>query len=125
MKRDPRTIMIVGATSAIAQGAAAAFASEGASFFLVGRSPERLGTVAADLSARGAVRVEVLAVDPADVKGHEHAIAAGFAAFGSFDGLLIAHGTLPEQAACERDPSLAVDSLSVNATSVISFLLHI
>ena len=35
---------------------------------------------------------------------------------------LLAHGTLPDQAACERDPALAMREFSTNGLSVIALL---
>lgn len=116
-------IMIVGATSAIARATALVFASEGANFFLIARSPERLAAVAGDLKARGATRVESATIDLTDAGGHRAVIEDAYARYGSFDAALVAHGVLPEQAECERDPAAAAASFGVNATSVIAFLL--
>ncbi len=47
-----RNILIIGATSAIAEATARRFAATGARFYLVGRHPERLATIARDLEIR-------------------------------------------------------------------------
>jgi short-subunit dehydrogenase len=84
------------------------------------RSAERLGTIAADLKLRGASEVGMYALDLRDTQAHAPMLAAATAALGAFDGVLIAHGTLPDQAACAADPALALDAFAVNAASVIA-----
>ena len=44
------------------------------------------------------------------------------AQLGGLDAALIAHGTLPDQAACERDPALALREIMTNGSSVIALL---
>ena len=51
-------VVILGATSAIAEAAARLWAREGAHLVLVGRNAERLGAIADDLRIRGAAAVE-------------------------------------------------------------------
>jgi len=103
-------VSIFGATSAIAQETAKAFASDGASFHLVARDPAKLAAVAADLKVRGASAVETVVADLADVSRHAELMTDA-------DVVLIAHGTLPE-----RNDDL--DSFTLNATSVISLAMH-
>ena len=117
-----KRILIIGATSAIAIACARLWAARGASLFLVGRDPTRLETVGADLRVRGAKSVEHFALDANDLAAHAAMFDAGWAALGGIDLVLIAHGTLPDQAACERDPRLALSEFATNATSVIALL---
>ena len=55
MATEPRRVLIVGATSAIAGETARVYAAYGARLFLTGRHAERLEAVAADLRVRGAI----------------------------------------------------------------------
>ena len=64
-------VVIVGATSAIAYEAAKCMAAQGAELFLVGRNPEKLTTIAADLQVRGARRVETFLLDVNEVARHQ------------------------------------------------------
>lgn len=57
-------ILIIGATSAIAQGVARIYAERGASISLAGRDRSKLEIIAADLIARGATEVSVNAAAP-------------------------------------------------------------
>lgn len=114
-------ILIVGATSAIAGACARRWAVPGARFFLVGRTADKLEQVAADLVARGAsVHTHVLDLNQLDQ--HAAMLDACCAALGPIDTALIAHGTLPDQPACEQDAHLAVQAFQSNGLSVIALL---
>jgi hypothetical protein len=116
------TILIIGATSAIAQATARRFAAEGARFFLVGRDAGKLAAVADDLRVRGAAETETYVLDVNEFEKHAAMIEAATTALGTLDAALIAHGTLGDQKANE---TLVVETLrewSTNATSVIALL---
>lgn len=64
--RQPKSILITGASSGIGRALALAYARPGVTLFLGGRSAERLDAVAADCSSRGAeVRTEAIDVTDA------------------------------------------------------------
>ena len=109
-------IAIIGATSAIAHATAMTFAEEHADVFLVARDAAKLAAVAADLTARGAPHVEQFVADLGDLARH----AAIVAAAGGVDVVLVAHGSLPDQQAIDRDPAAQIAAFQLNATSVIS-----
>lgn len=115
-------VLIVGATSAIASETARAFAEEGASLVLTGRDQGRLDALREDLRVRGAPRVETALLEVRDVKRHRDVVAGVEAALGSLDAALVAHGVLPDPAACERDPAAVVEALEVNFTSAAALL---
>lgn len=117
-----KTVAIFGAYSGIAAECARRLAPSGASFFLVGRDPARLDVLAQDLRARGASSVATRPADLADVGGHAALAAQALAALGGLDVALIAHGRLPDQAACDRDPALAAAAFSNDATSAVSLM---
>jgi decaprenylphospho-beta-D-erythro-pentofuranosid-2-ulose 2-reductase len=115
-------ILIIGATSAIAQETAKCFARDGAELFLVARSSEKLNAVADDLRVRGAKSVETFLLDISDLDRHQEMFDAALAALGSLDMLLIAHGTLGDQRKCELSVEETLKELNTNALSVISLL---
>ncbi|CAG9239175.1 oxidoreductase, short-chain dehydrogenase/reductase family [Burkholderia gladioli] len=117
-----KTILIVGATSAIATECARRWAGEGAALCLAGRRADRLGQIADDLRLRGAARVATLEFDANALDTHEAMLAAAERALGPIELALVAHGSLPEQAACERDAALAVREFSTNGLSTIALL---
>jgi decaprenylphospho-beta-D-erythro-pentofuranosid-2-ulose 2-reductase len=117
-----KKILIIGATSAIANSCARIWAVEKAEFFLVARDQNKLQQVAADLVARGAVLVKTHAIDLNKFDAHQEAIEASFNALGKIDVALIAHGTLPDQKKCEENVEVALQEFSSNGLSVIAIL---
>ncbi len=115
-------VLIIGASSAIAYETAKCFACDGADLFLVGRSTEKLTTVAADLKVRGAKRVETYLLDLCELDRHQEMFEQALASLGELDMLLIAHGTLGDQHKCERSVAETMQELQTNCLSIISLL---
>jgi hypothetical protein len=120
-----RRVLIVGATSAIAEATARRFAQRGDALFLAARGVERLQAIADDLRVRAAAQVEAAAFDATDFASHAALVDQAEAALGGLDLVLIAHGTLPDQQACEAAFDQALRELQVNALSVMSLLTHV
>ena len=89
-----KRVVVLGATSAIAQHVARLYAEQGASLFLAARNPERLAAVAADARARGATQVETAVLDLDDLRAHAGLFEAADAALGPPDVVLLTHGVL-------------------------------
>ncbi|HEX7324212.1 MAG TPA: SDR family oxidoreductase [Rhodanobacteraceae bacterium] len=113
-------ILIIGATSAIAEATARAYATRGAQLYLLARDAQRAGAIAQDLRVRGDVEARSAALDVMDFAAHTGALDAAWQAFGGFDVVLIAHGTLPKQDACDADTELAMREFTLNATATIA-----
>jgi short-subunit dehydrogenase len=62
MRRNPRSVLITGASSGIGSAVARAYAEPGRQLTLLGRSAERLSAIAAECTAKGAA-VETAALD--------------------------------------------------------------
>jgi len=120
-----KNILIVGATSAIAIACARQWTKEGARFFLVARNGERLEQVANDLTARGAPLAACYQLDIDYLDRHSGMLERCASELGALDIVLVAPGTLPDQAACQADPALAVREFNTNAVSVIALLTPI
>lgn len=118
-------IFIIGATSAIAQAVARRYAGAGASLFLTGRDAGRLQVIADDLKVRGAAAVHSQVLDINDDAGQQQAVEAAWLALDEVDVVLVAHGTLPDQAACENSAAVAVTEFNTNATSTIALLTRL
>lgn len=117
-------VLIIGAYSAIAEAVARIYAGRSAALFLVGRDPQRLEALAADLGTRGAARVAVQALDVCDVDRHGAMLDAAEAALGGgIDVALIAHGTLPVQPECDASVETALREFAVNGTSTIALCI--
>ena len=117
-----KNVLIIGATSAIAEATGRIFAQKGASLCLLGRDSERLSAIAADLKLRGAASISSYPFDAADFKSHPGLIDDVFASLQRVDIALIAHGTLPDQKVCEADFSAALSELNINALGSLSLL---
>lgn len=120
-----KKILIIGATSTIAETTARIWAREGHRLFLVARDKERLRAMASDLKLRGAEATDTCVLDVLDFDKHESIVNKAFNALGVIDIVLIAHGTLVPQKTCEKDSALTVAQLNANAVSVISLLTHL
>lgn len=118
----PKTILVLGATSAIAQAWMRLLASDGASFFLVARNAAHLDSVAKDLVTRGAAAVYVETSDLDETAAHTGLLERAVGALGTLDCALIAHGVLGDQAAGERDFAVAAGSLQTNFLSPVSLV---
>lgn len=120
-----RKILIVGATSAIAEAAARHFAQAGDRLYLVGRHSDHLTAIAADLRTRGASQVESLVMDANDTDRHAQVLDSAHTALGGLDTLLVAHGTLGDQKACQASFPTTLQELQTNCLSTISLLTHV
>lgn len=115
-------IAIFGATSAIAAACARRWIAEGASLFLIGRDPDKLRVLLDDLAVRKGPDQEVAgaAADLDDFARHGPLLAQAQEALGGLDVVLIAHGTLPDQKACEASVDRSMAEIRTNALSVLS-----
>lgn len=117
-----KRVLIIGATSAIATACARLWAAQGSEFFLVSRNTEKLQQTAADLQARGAKAITMHCMDATDFSAHPAMLESCLTALQQIDIALIAHGTLPDQKACEQDVAVALQEFANNGTSVIALL---
>ncbi|MFO1423562.1 MAG: SDR family oxidoreductase [Candidatus Competibacteraceae bacterium] len=115
-----RNILIIGATSAIAEATARRFAAGGARFHLVGRNAERLAAIARDLEIRSGQPVTRESIDLDQLDRHPALLERAEQALGGIDMALIAHGTLPDQNACQQSVDKTLAAIHTNALSVIS-----
>ncbi len=116
----PRHLVIIGATSGIAQHCARLWLGQPVQrLVLVGRDAARLEQTAQDLRVRNPQTVvDVLA---GDIVGADaiQALAGRVLALGLPDTVLIAHGSLPDQAACQQNLAAAEEALAVNGASPV------
>lgn len=115
-------ILILGATSAIAKHSSRLFAADGHSLYLVARNEDKLSSMKQDMLVRGASNVYIDVLDLADDKQHEDLIQRATETMGSIDTVLIAYGTLGNQAECTKSYENTLKELQINCLSVISLL---
>lgn len=118
-------VLIIGATSAIAEATARVFAARGEELYLIARNPTRLETIQKDLEIRGAHKVATAVLDINDLDRHAAVLDAAWSTMREVDVVLIAHGTLPDQKACETSADLTLKEFNTNATSTIGLLTPI
>jgi decaprenylphospho-beta-D-erythro-pentofuranosid-2-ulose 2-reductase len=118
-------ILIIGATSAIAEATARLWAAAGHQFYLVARDEGRLQTISSDLKIRGACKIDSHPLDVNELNQHEIIIDKAFDTLKIIDVVLIAHGTLGNQKSCEEDFEVALQELHTNAISTLSLLTYI
>jgi len=115
-------VLIIGATSAIAEHVARLLAAAGAALYLTGRDGERLDAIAADLRVRGAARVVTDRVDITDSAARAGLIERAASALGGLDSVILAAGSLPEQARAQDDAHLLAEAFDVNAIGPMAIL---
>jgi decaprenylphospho-beta-D-erythro-pentofuranosid-2-ulose 2-reductase len=115
-------VLIVGATSAIAEATARLWAAQGARLYLTARRAPLLEAIAADLKLRGAADVGWEALDISNPEFHEPLMSRASEFLGGLDVALIAHGTLPDQATCETSVPTMVHEIQVNGIATVALL---
>jgi decaprenylphospho-beta-D-erythro-pentofuranosid-2-ulose 2-reductase len=114
----PLNIAIIGATSGIAEQCAQLWAQRpGVSLQLVGRDAQKLERVQAHLQiSHPQAAITVLQAQLGDAAGVRQMTQA-LCARATPDMVLIAHGSLPDQARCQSDLDTLHEALQVNAVS--------
>jgi short-subunit dehydrogenase len=120
--RTPKRILVLGATSGIAEACIRRWAARGDLLYLVARSPGRLGVVADDARVRGASYVDSEVADLDDTAAHPQMLAHAINSLGGLDVAFIAVGTMGEQAQSERSFEGAAAVLHNNFIAPASLL---
>ena len=118
----PKRILVLGATSGIAEACCRLWADRGDSLYLVARNADRLAAVAADMRTRGASYIDVAVVDLDETAGHAEMLAHAINSLGGLDVAFVALGVLGDQATAERSFGEAQKILHTNFTAPASLL---
>jgi len=116
-----KRVLIVGATSAIAQQVAQIHAQRGDRLHLVGRNENKLTAVHASLGGNATMLVQ----DLARTSEAETLVQASIGALGGLDTVLVAHGDLGDQLESERSYAEAERIFTANFLSVVALLVPI
>jgi decaprenylphospho-beta-D-erythro-pentofuranosid-2-ulose 2-reductase len=119
---NPRKILVLGATSGIAEATCRIWAAQGARLFLVARNAEKLAAVAADLRTRGASYVDTAVADLDDTDKHPALLAHAVNSLTGLDVAYLAHGILGDQAKAEQDFNTAAQIIYTNLMAPVSLL---
>ena len=122
MSRVMQRIVIIGASSAIAEKCARLWVKQAAvDIVLVGRNIRKVESIAADLKVRSPQSIirciETDFNDPLKIRALVDEIVSDAAV----NIVLIAHGSLPEQQRCQQDIGLCREALDINAISPVLF----
>lgn len=116
-----RHVVIVGATSLIAEYCARLWSSDPCHFILAGRDRAKLDRIAQDLRTRNPksfIECQTPSFDdPQEIARFSKTIFEG----STIDVALIAHGSLPDQSGCQNDLAMARDAMFLNAISPALF----
>jgi short-subunit dehydrogenase len=117
-----KRIVIVGATSGIAKECSRIWVKESAvDLTLVVRDAIRAQPLVADLQVRSPhSKIEAVTVDFNDATSIRNLVEVVYHSR-TIDNVLIAHGTLPDQADCEKDLNLCKETLEINGVSPCLF----
>lgn len=116
-------VLVVGATSGIARALCQILAKRGCRLLLAARDLDETTRLAADLRVRYQASVDVELFDALNFAEHptffERCLQL---AEDDLTGLVICHGSLPDQAITQTDFAAARQAIDVNFTSVVSLL---
>ena len=121
----PRKVLILGATSAIAQETSKLLAGDGDRLFLVARDATRLRIVAGDLQIRGAETVSSAVADLNDFDRHAEIVEQAAAALDGLDTVIVAHGLLGSQREDQESYRRTEAIIRANFLSPVSLLVPI
>jgi len=117
------TVLILGATSAIARATAEVFAARGAALYLASRDEDELRRIASDMRLRYGVEVQHGYFDAEATDSHEAFFDSVLAALPDLSGVVLAFGYLGDQQAA-RDFSVGKHVIASNFTGAASILGH-
>jgi short-subunit dehydrogenase len=115
-------VLVVGATSAIAQAVIRRYAQRGDMLCLVARDAAHLESVAQDARVRGAARVETAVADLAHVALQHDLVEECWRRCGGLDVALLAYGVLGPQDDAARTPGRLAAGIMTNFTSAAALL---
>ncbi len=118
---QPKRILVLGATSGIAEACVRLWAARGDRLFLVARNEQRLTSVAADATVRGASYAATAAADLNDTAAHAALLAHAADSLGGIDIAFLAFGVLGD--AEDHSFAAAAPVLHTNLVAAASAVL--
>jgi len=121
-KGAPKRILVLGATSGIAEACCRLWADRGDSLFLVARNADKLAAVAADMRTRGASYVDTAVADLDNTTTHPEMLAHAINSLAGLDIAYLAMGMLGDQSKAEQGFAEAAQMLHTNFVAPASLL---
>ena len=123
MPERPRgTVLVAGATSAIARATAAELARRGHALVLAARDVAEAEAIAADLRLRFGVAARAALLDALDFASHETLADSVLAEGDAFEGVVVALGWMGDTETARHDADEARRTIDINLTAVVSLL---
>lgn len=117
-----KTVLILGATSAMARAAANQFAAESYHLVLAGRDLEEIELIAKDIKVRYRVNAYPLYFDALLYDSHSSFFESCLKLTNELEGVLLAYGYLGDQKKGEQEFTEAKAIMDINYTSCVSIL---
>lgn len=117
-----KTVLILGATSTIAQAAAYELAKKGYSLYLAGRDVKELQRTAEDIRIRCNASVQVGSFDAQKWEDHAAFLQSVVRKTGGLEGVLLAFGTLGDTQSVNNQFQAANEIIQTNFTGACSIL---
>jgi len=120
---ENKNVVVVGATSAIAQATSRKLAAKNANMVLVGRNEKKLSIIASDLVVWGATIKDVIISDLGEIQSHNKIMQRCQSSLDNrIDMALYAHGLLGDQLAAQQQYQSAEIIIRINYLSMVSLL---
>ena len=110
-----KKILILGATSLIAEECCKIWAKNKCELFLVGRDIDRLKAISNNLRIRYECKIDFFQLDLVEIENHEKCFSSALNFLKKIDTVLIAHGSLSDEIRGRKDVSYALKELKLNA----------
>jgi short-subunit dehydrogenase len=114
-----KNILVIGATSSIAQAYLEQVANKEKQLFLVARDKDKLNAVKNNLSIKNEANIATFVLDVNNHDKFDDMLNLSKSFLDHINIILIAHGTLPDQEKCNSNINLARQEFNTNATSTI------
>ena len=116
-----KRIVVVGATSGIAEHCGRLWLVDASELILLGRDESKLSSIRKDFNVRGSqVKITTYTLDFLN-QAEVTEVVDRICAIGTIDIVLIAHAIMPLQIDCQNDLNLIANTININTTSVIWF----
>jgi decaprenylphospho-beta-D-erythro-pentofuranosid-2-ulose 2-reductase len=117
-----KNILVLGATSGIAEAIATKFAQEKNNLILAARNIDALNALSSDLKIRYSVNIEAIKFEALDFQGHQSFYEESIKKMGSIDGVVLCFGYLGDQREAEKNFDITRNIIDINFTSAVSIL---
>lgn len=125
LKNQKKKVLVIGATSAIAQECIKIWVRREYSLFLVARNKKKFKKVLSSLQNITKKKIHYLNLDINNIDSHLLMLKKVKKELGDIDIVLIASATLSNQQTCQKKVTRMIEEIKNNALSIASLLTHL